>query len=193
MAAHAERIEIAVDDRAVLKKWANAPAAERRLVNRSRIVLLAGEGRATSEIAQRVGCSLPTVETWRARYDRVVLDGLHDRPKSGRPLTHDQEVRAKLIALACTRPQAADEGVRREPWTHAELGEQAGTWESHAHAILRGLDIRPHLTEHWVMSELGDVCSDHVMAVGEIDERVVREHDVERAGWKPARVARRPA
>jgi len=64
-------------------------------------------------------------------------------------------VRAKLIALACTRPPDTDEGVRRERFTHAELAERVGMSESQAHAILRGADIRPHLTEYWVMSELG--------------------------------------
>lgn len=155
MAAHAKRIEIAVGDRPVLERWANARAAERRLVDRARIVLMAGEGRPASQIAERVGCSLPTVKTWRSRYQHGGLDGLHDRPKTGRPLTHGPEVRAKLIALACTRPPDTDEGVRRERWTHAELAEKVGMSESQAHAILRGADIRPHLTECWVMSELG--------------------------------------
>ena len=155
MAAHAKRIEIAVGDRPVLEKWANARATERRLVDRARIVLLAGEGRPASRIAERVGCSLPTVKTWRSRYEHDGLDGLRDRPKSGRPLTHSSEVRAKLIALACTRPPDSAEGVRRERWTHAELAEQVGMSESQAHAILHAADIRPHLTEYWVMSELG--------------------------------------
>lgn len=155
MAAHAKRIEIAVEDRPVLEKWANARATERRLVERARIVLLAGDGRPAAAIAARVGCSLPTVKTWRSRYERDGLDGLRDRPKAGRPLTHGSEVRAKLIALACTRPPDTAEGVRRERWTHAELGERVGMSESQAHAILRAADIRPHLTEYWVMSELG--------------------------------------
>ena len=155
MAAHAKQIEIAVGDRSVLERWANARAAERRLVDRARIVLLAGEGRPASQIAERVGCSLPTVKTWRSRYQCDGLDGLRDRPKTGRPLTHGSEVRAKLIALACTRPPDTDEGVRRERWTHAELAERVGMSESQAHAILRGAEIRPHLTEYWVMSELG--------------------------------------
>lgn len=70
-------------------------------------------------------------------------------------MAHGSEVRAKLIALACTAPSATDEGARRERFTHAELAEQVGMSESQAHAILRDADIRPHLTEYWVMSELG--------------------------------------
>lgn len=155
MAAHAKRIEIAEADRAVLERWANARAAERRLVERARIVLLAGAGRPASEIAEQVGCAERTVKQWRSRYERDALDGLRDRPKSGRPLTHGPEVRARLIALACTRPPDTSEGVRRERWTHAELAAQVGMSESQAHVILRAADLRPHLTEQWVMSELG--------------------------------------
>jgi transposase len=155
MAAHAKRIEIAPEDRPVLEKWAGARATERRLVDRARIVLLAGEGCPAAEIAGRVGCGLETAKRWRRRYQRDGLDGLRDLPKSGRPLTHDQEVRARLIALACTRPPDTEQGVRRERWSYRELGERVGMSESQAHAILAAAELRPHLTEQWVMSELG--------------------------------------
>ena len=155
MAAHPKCIEIAPEDRPVLEKWANGQAIERRLADRAQMVLMAGEGRPADVIAERVGRSAETVRRQRASYERHGLDGLRDRPKTGRPLTHGHEVRAKLIALACTRPPDTPEGVRRERWTHAELAAQVGMSESQAHAILRGADVRPHLTEYWVMSELG--------------------------------------
>ena len=126
MAAHPKRIEIAPEDRPVLEKWANAQAVERRLADRARIVLMAAEGRPADVIAQQVGRSAETVRRQRASYERHGLDGLRDRPKTGRPLTHGHEVRAKLIALACTRPPDTPEGVRRERWTHAELAAQVG-------------------------------------------------------------------
>lgn len=59
MAAHPKRIEIGAEERSVLERWANARVTERRLVDRARIVLLAGEGHPAREIAERVGCSLP--------------------------------------------------------------------------------------------------------------------------------------
>jgi len=149
MAAHAKQIEIAAGDRPVLERWANARATERRLVDRARIVLLASEGRPATVIAERVGCSLPTVKMWRSRYACDGLDGLRDRPKSGRPLTHGPAVRARLIALACTRPPDTATGMRRERWTHRQLAEQVGMSESQAHVILREADLRPHLTEYW--------------------------------------------
>lgn len=155
MAAHAKRVEISSEDREQLERWARSRVGERRQVDRARIVLLAGEGRSAGAIAERVGCAERTVKLWRSRFERDGLEGLRDRPKTGRPLTHDSEVRAKLIALACTRPPQTAEGVRRERWTHAELAEQVGMSRSQAHAILHAAEIRPHLTEYWVMSELG--------------------------------------
>jgi len=54
--------------------------------------------------------------------------------------------RAKLIALACTRPPETEQGLRRERWTYRELGDAVGLSESHAHRILAAGEIRPHLT-----------------------------------------------
>jgi CRP-like cAMP-binding protein len=48
--------------------------------------LLAAEGVANSEIAERLGVSRPTVIAWRKRYAREGLTGqLGDRPRPGRP------------------------------------------------------------------------------------------------------------
>jgi transposase len=126
VAAHPKRIEIVPGDRPVLERWANAQTIERRLSDRARIVLMAAEGRPADVIGEQVGRSAETVRRQRASYERHGLDGLRDRPKTGRPLTHGPEVRAKLIALACTRPPDTLEGVRRERWTHRELAEQVG-------------------------------------------------------------------
>jgi len=126
--------------------------AERRAVERARIVLGAAEGRSAARIASEVGCSERTVWKWRRRFERDALVGLRDEPRPGRPLVHGSQVRAKLIALACTRPSVTPEGLRRDRWTHRELAEAVGMSESQAHEILRAAEIKPHLLEQWVMS-----------------------------------------
>ena len=139
----------------MLERLASSRTGERRLVERAQIVLLAAEGRPAGEIAARVGCVAETARRQRARFEHEGLDGLRDRPKSGRPLTHDQAARARLIALACTRPPETEQGLRRERWTLAELAQQVGMSVSRAQTILAEADLRPHLSEQWVMSELG--------------------------------------
>jgi len=155
MAARAKRIEIGAEDRRELERIVRSRTAERRMVERARIVLLAGEREPASRIAERVGCSTQTAKRWRARYRREGLGGLRDRARPGRPLVHGPETRARLIALACTRPPETASGQRRERWTHWELARQVGMSESQAHEILRAAEIKPHLLEQWVMSELG--------------------------------------
>ncbi|HYN92011.1 MAG TPA: IS630 family transposase [Thermoleophilaceae bacterium] len=154
MPAKAKRIEISDEDRALLERTVRSRSAELRAVERARIVLEAGEGRPAAEIARRVGCHPNTARKWRERYEREGMAALADAPRPGRPLVHGHETRARLIALACTRPEETEQGLRRERWTHRELAEAVGMSVSQAHEILRAADIRPHLTEQWVMSEL---------------------------------------
>jgi DNA-directed RNA polymerase specialized sigma24 family protein len=54
-------------ERTELQRVVNAASSEVRMVERARIVLCASEGLKGAEIAERVGCSLPTVVKWRGR------------------------------------------------------------------------------------------------------------------------------
>ena len=148
-----KRIEVGAEDRAQLQRIVRWRRGERRMVERAAVVLAAAQGLPAREIAARVGCSTKLVGRWRGRYEREGLDGLLDRPRSGRPLTHQAEVRALLIAKACTRPPDTEPGQRRERWTHRELGEAVGISESQAHVILSRVQIKPHRTESWVISD----------------------------------------
>jgi transposase len=162
-----KQIEVSAEDRAELERIVRAVSCEVRMVERARIVLCAAEGLKGAEIAERVGCSLPTVVKWRGRFARGGLQGLGDAPRSGRPLTHGPEVRALLIAKACTRPQDTESGQRRERWTYEELGQEVGMSESQAHVILGRAQIKPHLSDYWMMSDfsrpefeerMGEIC-----------------------------------
>jgi hypothetical protein len=62
-------------------------------------------------------------------------------------------VRALLIAKACTRPPETPEGARQERWTYEQLGAAVGMSGSQAHAILARAEIKPHLTDYWIMSD----------------------------------------
>lgn len=88
-------------DRDVLASWTRASSVRAGSAQRARIVLLAAEGLANTEIAARVGVSRPTVIAWRARYETSGLDGLDDEPRSGRPRHVDHEA---IIAATLSPP-----------------------------------------------------------------------------------------
>jgi transposase len=165
------RLEISGEDRVELERIVRASSSEVRMVERARIVLAAGEGLTSEQIAARVGCGERTVKKWRPRYARAGMAGLRDAPRSGRPLTHGPQTRALLIAKACTRPESEESGQRRERWTYRELGEEVGMSESQAHVILWRAQIKPHRTDYWIMSDfsregfeerMGEVCGLYV-------------------------------
>ncbi|MBA2439773.1 MAG: IS630 family transposase [Thermoleophilaceae bacterium] len=144
---------ISDEDRVELERIVRASSSEVRMVERARIVLAAGEGLTTEQIARRVGCGERMVKKWRPRYARQGIEGLQDAPRPGAPLTHGPETRALLIAKACTRAQPTEEGARRERWTYEQLGAAVGMSGSQAHVILARAEIKPHLTEYWIMSD----------------------------------------
>ena len=151
----AKKVTVCSEDRVVLERMAQARSAERRMVERARSCcsrprVFRRRG------SQSVSAARRSVKRWRARYERDGLDGLRDRPRSGRPLAHGPEVRARLIAKACTRPEPTEQGARRGRFTYRELGEAVGMSESQAHVILECADIKPHRTDYWIMSDLTD-------------------------------------
>ena len=56
-----------------------------RDVIRAKIVLLAADGLGNDEIGQRLDVPRQIVSKWRKRFFQERLDGLCDRPRSGKP------------------------------------------------------------------------------------------------------------
>ena len=194
MEAHCRRTPADRDrGRATGRCWSGGPNARagRAAAGRARADRAAGRRRAgrPARSPRGSGARCPTVKTWRARYAPRGPSGARVTGPSGPAADpRGSEVRARLIALACTRPPATAEGVRRECWTHRELAEQVGMSESQAHVILRAAELRPHLTEQWVMSELGpefdaqaaEVCGLYLDPPAERDRRGDQREDIDR-------------
>src|SRR3954471_24161331 len=104
MAAHARTVDIPEADRRELQRRARSKGAPARVVERARIVLLAGDGVPGKQIAARVGCAEPTVVTWRRRYAESGLGGLKDLPRPGSPSPLPQALRDRVLELTLTEP-----------------------------------------------------------------------------------------
>jgi hypothetical protein len=80
-----DRIELSDDERRVLERTARAEKLPFQRVQRARIVLYAADGLPDTEIAARLDTSPGLVGRWRRRFAEQRLEGLEDRPRSGRP------------------------------------------------------------------------------------------------------------
>ena len=78
-------IALTEEESAELDRRARCYTAPYAVVVRAKIVLLAADGLANVEIAQRCDTSPQVVHRWRKRFFEQRLKGLEDAPRSGRP------------------------------------------------------------------------------------------------------------
>ena len=70
-------------------KWVANRAAEAKLVERAKIIVMASEGVADTTKAKELGISLPTAGKWRRRHIETGTEGLFGLPRSGKPPAYD--------------------------------------------------------------------------------------------------------
>jgi transposase len=102
-----------------IKRLANSRKEPRGKVQRARIIWLSSQGLKAPIIAHKVSLSVQSVRLWIKQFNFLGLDGLSDAPRSGRPPTHTEEDRSRLIALARSKPQ--DQGYPFKLWTIRRL------------------------------------------------------------------------
>ena len=92
-------------DRPELERRARSKAEPARVAQRARIVLLSEQGLTGPQIAERVGCTEPTVVLWRRRYAEHGVAGLSDAPRPGGPVrVMTPAVTAQILADTVTPP-----------------------------------------------------------------------------------------
>jgi transposase len=77
------KFRLPVGDRTTLEGWVRAHTTPQRLVRRSQIILLLGDGLSAREVARKVRVSRHTVGLWCGRYLKSGCEVL-TRDKAGR-------------------------------------------------------------------------------------------------------------
>src|SRR5829696_2957535 len=134
-------VDLSAEDRRELESWTRASTMPAGLVQRARIVLLAGDGYGTGEIVTRTGASKPTVIQWKRRYTEAGVAGLDDRPRSGRP----KELDETAIVLATLEPPPAHLGVTH--WSSRLLGRELGISNVAVAKVWRDWGLQPWRTQ----------------------------------------------
>ena len=98
------RIVLTDEERATLNAWSRSTAGEHRMVERSRVILLAAEGLSAREIARRLKTRLARVSKWRRRFGQNRLAGLEDAARPGKPKTYDEKTEKRVLTLLDADP-----------------------------------------------------------------------------------------
>ena len=81
----ATRIVLSEVERSTLERRRRRRSIAQADAARAAIVLLAADGYSNSAIAQAIGVTRKTVQSWRGRFAKERLDGLSDEPRCGAP------------------------------------------------------------------------------------------------------------
>jgi Winged helix-turn helix len=176
MPKSAQPLTISDQDAPTLRRWTRSSSIRAGLAQRARIVLAAAQGLSNTQIAERVGCSRPTVVRWRGRYAAKGLAGLEDQPRSGRPRTVRRDRRAEIVAVT-QQPPPKRLGITH--WSTRALARHLGVSRMTVARVWAEHDLKPWRTETFKFStdpelhaKVEDLCGLYLDPTGRRDRGV---------------------
>jgi len=124
-------------DRRTLESWTRCSTVSAGRRERAEIVLAVAGGASISAASRQLGVSRPTAIKWRDRFAADGLDGLKDRPRSGRPKTVDD---AQIIAATLEPPPAS---LAVTHWSSRLLGRHLGIGDATVARAWRAYRVQP--------------------------------------------------
>jgi transposase len=148
MARQATPIELADQERATLQSWIRASCTEQRFVQRAQIILAAGDGKKTKDIAAELKLRPATVSKWRTRFAEKGIEGLQDTPRSGRPRKYNKQTELRILK---TLDEPPPQGYGS--WNGSLVAEALGDVSaSYVWSVLRSYGIYLQRSHSWCIS-----------------------------------------
>jgi transposase len=140
-------VTITAEQRLELESWSRRPKTAQALAIRSRMVLLAADGRNNTSIARQLSTTAQTVGKWRRRFLCSGCDGLLDEPRPGTPRRlSDKQVELVLARTLESQPEAAMH------WSTRDMAKACGLSQSSISRIWRAFSLAPHRAETFKLS-----------------------------------------
>src|ERR1035437_9626637 len=136
----AAAIALSDETRFRLEKLARGRSTPVRIAQRSRIVLLAGDGLRNKQIAERMEVAPRMVALWRGRFLSPRVDGVFwgARPPGGGPSLSTRTVTRIIEKTTQSKPANATH------WSRSTMAREAGISESSVGRIWRSHGLKPH-------------------------------------------------
>jgi transposase len=134
--------------REALRVLARSQTAPHRQVQRAEALLLAGEGIANTQIAQRVGVKAATVRAWRARFAEEGLAKLGKvRAGRGRKSNIPQDKIDEIVELTRNSTPAG-----QTHWSCRTMAKQVGVSPATVQRVWAARGLKPHLVKTFKLS-----------------------------------------
>jgi transposase len=141
------KIEIATEDKHVLLRWANSRTLSKQVVDRAKMILDSEDGKLVKQIAMELNTYPNKVIYWRQRYLELGLEGLQDKPRSGRPAIYDNVFRNRILERLSEPPP---KGLAT--WDGPELAKELNAPVDAIWKVLRKEGINLQRQRSWCIS-----------------------------------------
>src|SRR5680860_1441973 len=127
---------------------ARSSSAAHREVQRARVLLMAAEGVANSQIAERVGVTPTTVRSWRARFasEGLAKFGQVRQGRGRKPVLSAEKVEEIVRLTQHEKPSGATH------WSCRSMAKQVGVSPATVQRIWSGRGLKPHLVKTFKLS-----------------------------------------
>lgn len=98
------KTEILPEDKTILWRWSKSRTLPKQTVDRAKMVLLSETGKPVKQIAKDLNTYPNKIIYWRQRYIKHGIEGLEDKPRSGRPPIYDETFRNTVLRLLSNTP-----------------------------------------------------------------------------------------
>jgi len=134
-------------ERETLESLAHRSRTRPQLARRARLILLCGDGLASTVVARKLHVRDQTVSKWRGRFVRDRLDGLYDEPRPGAPRTiADADVERVLTRTLESTPHG------QTHWSLRGMAKATGLSRMTISRIWHAFGLQPHRTETFKLS-----------------------------------------
>src|SRR3954447_18819982 len=148
MSRAAAPLAISDEQREVLETLVRSHSAAHRVVQRARVLLLAGDGVSNSEISEVVGVSRPTVLAWRSDFEKDGLVGFGEvaKGRGRKPSISDEKV-AEIVDLTLHSKPAGE-----THWSCRSMATRVGVSPASVQRIWSARGLKPHLVKTFKLS-----------------------------------------
>jgi transposase len=130
-----------------LMRIANSHSTEIRLVRRAKIIIECIKGKQIKDISSELNEQEDVIIKWRERFIQNGIAGLHDAPRSGKPVTYGDEWKRTVLAKLNETPP--NNQVR---WDSPTLAHELNTSEDAVQRFLKKEGIQLARMRTWCVS-----------------------------------------
>lgn len=145
-------IELSPQEQEVLNKNIRGRKTPMRLIERSKIILLAADGLSNIQIAEQLSISAHKAGRWRNRYAEYRYAGIEkERPRGGNHGGKKTSDQAKLRSTIIEKTtQSKPKGATH--WSTRILADELGTTHSFVNRVWQESGLKPHLVKGFKVS-----------------------------------------